>query len=56
MSWFSLQLFLTRENTLVAVRRLDDLDGPLRKFLESGAKKDARSVNPQCINTDKLRG
>jgi len=39
MSWASLQLFLTGDNTIVAVKSLDDLDMALEQFLKYGAKR-----------------
>jgi hypothetical protein len=39
ISWFSLQLFLTRDNTLVAAKELGDLDPALERFLKFGAEK-----------------
>jgi hypothetical protein len=39
MPWFSLQLFLTKENTLVATNDVDDLGDVIKGFLTSGARK-----------------
>lgn len=39
MTWFSLQLFLTKENTLIATKDLDSLDAVLPQFLRSGVRK-----------------
>jgi len=39
MPWFSLQLFLTKENYLIAARNLDDVNEPLKQFLDHGSPK-----------------
>jgi hypothetical protein len=57
MPWATLQLFLTKANSIIAVKALADLDVPLRGFLQNGVSKreaDPRS-SPAAIRSRRVR-